>query len=184
MGSAKGPKDPGPSAQERALADVAAEELRRSREVFGPLTERMIRNVRATDAERALATGEAAADVAIANRAPRRGFGGGRRIGSGRDIYARFNQNIGRSVASGSAEAGALQAVDDAELAGLRKVAAFGRNLQDDARVGFRRGAARATRRSIRDANRRFTNATNLRDFAGSVAGFGASYLNRDSGSK
>ena len=81
-----------------------------------------------------------------------------------------------RAGARGLAAAGAIQGVEDAELAGKTRLAKFGRGLADDTRISLTQGAQRATELAMAKARADYSKQQGLLELGGTLAGAATNY--------
>lgn len=145
-GKAKKPK---PTQQERALAERGANEYNRYVTEYSPLVGKIKDDIRVTDGERSAVRGAANADVTMASRDSGTGPVQG---GSGRSVFSLAGRSVAAGTAGGAARGEAVQAAENNELAGLQKLARFGRGLADNSTLGLSNAAQQATSVSIAKA--------------------------------
>lgn len=157
--SAKKPKTPKATEQEKALAERGANEFNDFVTRGVPIARKfsdLITNPR----HAARLAGQANAEVAQAFAGEdAEGFqtalASGGVPGSGSTVTALTLPSVKQASASGLATGRSVQAAKDRELTGLRKAAAFGRGVADTSSVGLRSAADTRTQESIVEANAR-----------------------------
>ena len=177
--SGGGAETPQPTAQEKALAQVGAEQWNDyARRYAGPggVNEQFIAKTRATEGGRMAAAGQVGADAAMAAHQAKQGTvsaGLARGISSvsGASIAGKAKDVTTLAGAEGRAKAQAVQGVDDAQLAADLKLASFGRGLSSDAQVGLQRNTARATELLNKSAVSRFQEKQALMGAVGTGVG-------------
>jgi len=173
---AKQPKDPGPSQQEMALADVSSQQWNDYISRFRPAELALAKNAELTKGERAQVKGEVAADTAQAFKGLTRstiaaGGAAGAQAGSGKtklsiaaDASAAGKaKGVGQSMAETGAEI-------DAQGRQLQ-IASFGRGVAQNVTANLSRGAQRATSLAIAASEAKFVRNATRMNLAGAVAG-------------
>ena len=170
------PKDPKPTAQERALAEVAAKDWNDYQQRYVPVESQFVDRIRASEGDLASARGSAVADVeqAVAGA-------GDRIIGSGDATRGAAKMGLAdAAIAKGKARGAAVNeatlARENAELRGLSKMAAFGRGLADQSRVGLASVASGANQRNIDDLRTKIAEQNLLIEGIGGAVGTYAGY--------
>lgn len=159
-----------PTQAETALAADAAEKFNEHQQNFVPLEDSFIAQLKATDGETTQQKGIGVADVA------QHAAGGDQAIvkaskgqaGQGKSVIARSKLGDAIGVGRGTAAGGAEKGLRDREIAGLTKMSAFGRGLQDLNSVSLQSAAANQTKMAISDVDRQVAKDTNM------AAGLGA----------
>jgi len=159
--SGSGGNTPKPTESEKALTKVASERWDDYQTRFKPLEKDLIKKTEATGFKRDQAAGVANADVQIA-------AGGLNPTSNPVAIASRNNAVAG---ASGIAQAGGSQAVDNVDQAGKLKMAAFGEGLADNSVLGTANATRRATSKAISDAKYDYSIKQGLSQGLGIVAG-------------
>ena len=173
MGSFSKPKEPGPTAQERALAEKGVKEFDDFKARFRPLTEDFVAKTRTSEGDRTAAAASVSADNAIANRdatgsAMRHSFVSGRNAAT-----MMTNDGVDTAAALGKAQGQAVQAADNQQTDANLKMSAFGRGLGDDADISARRAAQDATSSVIQRAENKFAERNAWKDGIATIAGAG-----------
>lgn len=174
-----GDQTPAPTAQERELAAVGAEQWNDyARRYAGPggVNEKFIASTRTTEGDRLAAGGQVGADAAQAERdvqagVKRSGLARGVTSASGATIAAMGTTGSELASTAGRAKGVAVQAADDTQLAADFKLASFGRGLGDVSQVGLQQGTARATELINRDARAKFQESQAMMEAAGTGIG-------------
>lgn len=170
---AKG-KTPGPTQQERALADRSEAQWLDYVERFRPAEVELIKRAQFTKGERASVEGQAATDAAAAFKGTTRAShagAGSKQIGSGRSkmsLAADANAlGQARGLARGMAATGGELDSEQQKV----KIAAMGRGIAHEATANMARGAQRATNLSLASADARFQSNLAKRELIATVAG-------------
>lgn len=173
---AKAPKKQGPSAQERALADVSKAQWNDYVKRFRPAEAALAKDAQLTAGERARVKGEVAADSEAAFKGLTRAtVAGGTAAGAKADssktklsLAANADakgaaRGVGQSIAETGAEIDAQQRAV--------QIAGFGRGVATDVTRNLSRGARRATQLALMSADARFQTNLARTDAISSVAG-------------
>ena len=180
MGSGGGgDKTPAPTEQERALAQVGAEQWNDyARRYAGPggVNEKFIEATRTTEGDRQAAEGQVGADAAQAASAvkdsqKKAGLARGINSASGSTLATMSGTNTDLASTAGRAKGVAVQTADDTQLAADFKLASFGRGLSDDSRLGMQQGTARATELVNKNAVSKFEESQAMLQAAGTGIG-------------
>lgn len=152
--SSSKPKKPKPSAEEKALARNAAKDWNDYQQRFVPVENSFIAELTPDKGEVAQLRGRQAADIAQAQKGADASLvsasaAGG--LGAGRSVMARHSQSLGGAKARSGAVTGADTALRNRKLAGMMKMAAFGRGLNDSRQVSSISAAGDATSRYVGD---------------------------------
>lgn len=144
------PKDPGPSAQEQALAQRAVAEWEDYKQRFAP-RERQFRDLltRGQDSKIAQLEGEASASAAAGAVDEMRTARTGAILEGRNPNLAAAGLGLMQASATGQGASAAASAVKDRELKGLLKFSAFGRGLADQSNLGLRSAARDATQLAL-----------------------------------
>jgi hypothetical protein len=178
------PKTPKPSSHEKALAKDAATRWNDYVERYVPVENEFVKRTKATADKVAAARGIANADAGMAMGEARQqqelGLAAqGAAPGSGRAVMAGADLTEAYAEASGAGQAGMQQAVHDQEQNAKVKMAAFGRDLQDQSALGLG-NAARTSQQEVlgkyeRKIDQRNFNTNTAAGFAGlGIKGAGA----------
>lgn len=173
------PDTPAPTAQERELAAVGAEQWNDyAKRYAGPggVNEKFIASTRTTEGDRKAAAGIVGADAAAASRdvkqtQQRVGLARGISSASGATVAGMGKTSAEMASTEGRAKGMAVQAADDTQLAADFKLASFGRGLGDVAQVGLQQGTARATELVNKDAVAKFEKSQQMLQAAGTGLG-------------
>ena len=144
---------PAPTAQERQLAKIGAEQWNDYATRYagpGGVNEKFIEATRATEADKGAAGAIVGADAAVAGKqireaTSRQGLARGASSASGAAVSAAAGDATDLASTTGRAKGLAVQSVEDAQLQADFKLASFGRGLASDAQVGLQGGVSRAT---------------------------------------
>lgn len=167
---------PKPTDQERALADVAARDWDRYKASYVPAENQYVSRLRATPGDFAAARGAAIADVEQATAGAASRIIGAGDISSGRSQMALADLYATKGTARGAAVNQAQLARENVELRGLSKMAAFGRGLADQSRVGLASTAAEANQKNIDELRNKISEQNALLEGASGLAGAYAGY--------
>ena len=179
MGSGGGDQTPAPTAQEKALAKVGAEQWNDYAQRYagaGGVNERFIEQTRASASDRSAASGQVGADAAIAARQTKKstargGLSRGISSASGATLAEHSDDSSTLASTEGRARGVAVQGADDAQLAADFKLASFGRGLSSDAQVGLQRSTRRATNLVNQEAENKFREKQSYLEAAGTGIG-------------
>jgi len=121
------------TAQEKALANDAVFRWNEHQQNFIPMEDSFISSLKASDALRAEAKGEAVSDVEQAMKGKDQALVKGARgtVSQGKTTLARAGMSSAKGDARGEVLAGTDSALRTREMKGLTKMASFGRGLQD-----------------------------------------------------
>lgn len=168
--------------QERALADVARQQLADFDQRWRPQQQRLARQVVAAAApdsfERRRAATMAKADTGAAFAGAREKVNAGAAAssqfgGSGHKL-ALAGLDTDQATSSGLATAAADQAADDAMVSGLNTITALGRGEKATAINGMAQAASASAAQARADAERSLQNRMGNAQLAGTAAGVGA----------
>ncbi len=188
MGKAKEQQE---SEQERALADVARQQIATFDAKWRPQQQRLAREVVAAGApdsfERRRAETMAKADTGAAFAATREKVNAGAaasgQFGSSGHKLGLAGVDQDQATSSGLATVAADQATDDAMVSGLNAVTALGRGEKATAVNGMAQAAGIGAAQARADAERSFQNRAGNAQLAGTAAGVGAGlYMARPAG--
>lgn len=166
----------GPSQQEIALAEVSTETWEAYKEDYRPAEKALQKKAEFTAGEEAQVKGEVAADsaaafaglardtVATGEQTGAGGNSGRTKLGLAADAEAQ-----GKAVGLGQAAAKTGGEIDSEQQ--NVKIVGFGRNLGDDATANLSRGAVRATKIAIAEAQAKHTRNQALQEGLATVAG-------------
>ncbi len=169
-------KTVGPTASERALADVSSQQWDDYVQRFRPAEAALIKKAKFTAGEKAQVKGEASADTAasfagLARDTVSKGKQAGGDANSGRTKFSLAADAEAAGSVSGLAQGAAVTGGElDAEGQNL-KIAGFGRKVATDVTANLSRGAQRATALAIADSQAKFERNAALLDTVASVAG-------------
>lgn len=161
--------------EERALADVAAQQMQRYGEVYVPLENQYMKDVRMTPDEYQYAEGQTATNV-------NRQFGGARAQGerqlaqhgidggSGHSKMALARSYGDQAKSLGVGRTDTENQVENLHYRGLENVVNMGMGINDQANLGLSQAAQGASQRAGQDAWRSF-NDDNARAYGIGVAG-------------
>lgn len=178
-GGGGGDQTPAPTAQERTLAGVGAEQWNDyARRYAGPggVNEKFIQTTRTTEGDVRRVKGTVSADSAIAARQLKQDTAQvrakrGVSSGSGASIAQGFGDVMDIASTKGRAQGVAEQSAEDAQLAADFKLASFGRGLAEESQVGLQQGVSRATSLVREDAIARAEERQQLLSAAGTGLG-------------
>lgn len=175
------PKMPGETAEQREMADIAAESYDDWRERWLPLQQSFFEDTLDVAPRRRQALDTAATDYAQAFGQAQRGLegrlqGSGAAPGSGRYAMglAGFANDRAQSFGQGMADVDAL--IDDQYAQGLQALIDIGRGERTQALQGLSDAANLAQRRSLADAQNAFENRAAMQGAIGSAAGMATAY--------
>lgn len=178
----KGASEQKETPQEKAFAEVAQAQMADYRKRWLPLqrklSEQVIAAGKAGSAQREQAAGKVAADTAIRFGEAKGGVetaltSGGAGPGTGKFKVATAGMGTDEATSKGLGFTAADQAIDDAYLEGLTKIAAMGRGERVGAVQGMGDVAARAGAQAQQDARMSAEKAAGNAQLVGQVAGFG-----------
>lgn len=179
MGSGGSAKTPAPTAQERELAGVGAEQWNDyARRYAGPggVNEKFIETTRTTEGDIQRVKGTVSADVAQQKRTEKEqtsqaGLARGISSSSGAAISDQAKLANETASTKGRAMGVAEEAAKETELAADFKLASFGRGLGDTAQVGLQGATSRATELLTSSAISRAKERQSLMEAAGTGIG-------------
>lgn len=176
------PKAPGETAEQREMADIAAESHDDWRQRWLPLQQEFFEDVQDVEPRRMEAMGSANVDYQQAFGQAQQGLernlmsGGGSGPGSGRFAMglAGFANDRASSMGQGMADVDSL--IDDQYAAGLQSLVDIGRGERGQALQGMSNAADAAQRQAYSDSQAAFGNRAANMDAIGTVAGLGTAY--------
>jgi hypothetical protein len=166
------PDDPDPTTQEQALAEVAVKDWNDYKYRYIPVENQYLSRIRATPGDYNSVRGAAVADVqqAVGGQA-------NKIIGQASNSKAGLlDLVLATGQARGNAANQAQLARQTAELRGLSKMAAFGRGLADQSRVGLASTASGANAKNITDLQTDIDNTNMKLEAVGGGLGTYAGY--------
>jgi len=148
------------TAQEKALADVASREWNRYQDVYVPLENMWLKDIRPSTADYSNVASEASGAIGLradqAQAGLQRGlFSQGAAPGSGKFLESTGSLNRERGLSSGRAMTAGTQLVDDSLYQGLGQAVAVGRGQATEAIGGLGDIATRAVNNSVGDRFRK-----------------------------
>lgn len=175
------PKAPGETAEQREMADIAAESYDDWRERWLPLQQTFFEDTLDVAPRRPQALDSTATDYAQAFGQAQQGLegrlhGSGAAPGSGRYAMglAGFANDRAQAFGQGMADVDAL--IDDQYAQGLQALIDIGRGERAQALQGMSETADLAQGRALQDARNAFENRAALQGAIGSAAGMAAAY--------
>jgi len=170
-----GSTDVKPTAEEKALATDAAVKFNDYQLRYVPLENSFISELTPSSGDVTRLRGSATTDVEQAAKGSDRAAvaGSGGAFGQGRTVLTRAGMASNRGIARGMATAGADMSGRQQELAGKTKMAAFGRNLQNDTTLSLSNAARISSQAAINEVNGNVAARGNTMDMLGTAAGTG-----------
>lgn len=166
------------TAEEQALAKIAAEQWNEYQSRFVPMENKFIEGVQQTEDDYAYAEGvgagrvqEEASDAAKTYRGMATKTGA--QPGSGKGISMMSGLAAKTGKAGAEVVTDAHDAVDDLHNRGLMTAVQMGRGQAADAQLGLTEVASDASRKGIRDSYNRFTEGAANQQAVGQAAGIG-----------
>jgi hypothetical protein len=149
------------SAQEQTLGDIAAQQYADYVNRFQPLNTRLLDLVKTNVGRDVIpATARAGVDVRLAMKGKEPNLlRDGVRAGAGRALMSQAEFDSERGKAIGDAQGGAYRGAYDKEFAGLQKMAAQGRDIQDTSILSMSEAGRRATEAAIAKAGRNLSSS-------------------------
>jgi len=168
-----GPDKPKPTAKEKALAERAAQDWNRYQQLFKPVENALISDIRATEDKGDLVRGMAATNVGLKSTNVLDQLSGGIQGQGGHGLKALTGMAATQGRAKGLGVAGAQQALETRELQGLVNMAGVGRNLGAMSMQSLGQAASNAARREIQDAQFKNRIDAGYGQMVGDVVGYG-----------
>jgi len=172
----RAPAKVGPTASERALADVSSQQWNDYVARFRPAEAALIKKAEFTAGEKAQVKGEASADTAasfagLARDTISKGKQAGGDANSGRTKFSLAADAESAGTAKGLAQGAAVTGGElDSEGQKL-KIAGFGRKVATDVTANLSRGAQRATALAIADSQAKYERNAAMAEAVAGIAG-------------
>lgn len=171
MGGGGGSSEVRETSQEKSAAEVAMKEWSRYKNVYVPLENEWMEDIRVTEPERNQIVGEAAGLTNQRFNTLQRDVVSRVAPGSGKFTMATTGLNAQRGASVGRSMATAASLADDADLAGLQTSVALGRGQATDTQLGLGGIARRSVDNATSDAFDRWNSSNNKADTIGGLAG-------------
>ena len=166
----KGPKTPGPTAEEIELARISREQLQRYKEVFAPLEDKWLQDSRVSAGEKALLGGQIGGEVEQQFAPQSARLGGMNPAGGGFTAGAR-DLAVAKAKAGGRAQAGGVVQAENADVSAVMSGVRMGRGQAVEAQQGMEQMASLATSEAMSKALLKQASRDATADMVGSGLG-------------